>query len=154
VYPSAQASRNPKRRQRAEAARGRTRLETERGATGDCGLAEQQGIAGRCSGRVGTMSGSGSVWSGGEVEQVSSNPRQPKSTSGAKSKLYTCHRCECAKPRNRFPAVAPTARSCQKLFPPLVKPTKSRDSALPAHRLSCLSRLHAASAQFSPPRRT
>jgi hypothetical protein len=45
------------------------------------------------------MSGGGGMWSGGEVEQVGSNPSQPKSTSGTKSELYTHHRCECAKPR-------------------------------------------------------
>jgi hypothetical protein len=67
-----------------------------------CLAAEQQG--------TGEMSSGGGLWSGGEVEQVNSNHRQPKSTSGAKSELYTRHRCECAKPRNRFPAVTPSAK--------------------------------------------
>jgi hypothetical protein len=36
---------------------------------------------------------------------------------------------------DRFPAVAPSAQSCQKLFPPSVESAKSRDSAPPACRL-------------------
>jgi hypothetical protein len=42
----------------------------EGGVAGDGGQAEQQGIS--------AMSSGGRVWSGGEVEQVSSNPRQQK----------------------------------------------------------------------------